>query len=93
MSISIGVGRLPLSAAVVAGAFAAGSAEAAVRVYAVNWSLPASGELYVSLNNLTTGPVTSSSSVSGWDMRISSPSARSRSFQIPATAPTRRSMQ
>jgi MYXO-CTERM domain-containing protein len=85
MSISIGVGRLPLSAAVVAGAFAAGSAEAAVRVYAVNWSLPASGELYVSLNNLTTGPVTSSSSVSGWDMRISSPSARSSlDFSFPA---------
>jgi hypothetical protein len=76
---------LPLSAAVVAGAFAAGSAEAAVRVYAVNWSLPASGELYVSLNNLTTGPVTSSSSVSGWDMRISSPSARSSlDFSFPA---------
>ena len=85
MSISIGVGRLPLSAAVVAGAVAAGSAEAAVRVYAVNWSLPASGELYVSLNNLTTGPATSSSSVSGWDMRISSPSARSSlDFSFPA---------
>ena len=85
MSISIGVGRLPLAAAVVAGAVAAGSAEAAVRVYAVNWSLPASGELYVSLNNLTTGPVTSSSSVSGWDMRISSPSARSSlDFSFPA---------
>lgn len=85
MSISFGVGRLPLSAAVVAGAVAAGSAEAAVRVYAVNWSLPASGELYVSLNNLTTGPVTASSSVSGWDMRISSPSARSSlDFSFPA---------
>ena len=85
MSYSIGVARLPLSAAAVVGAVAAGSAEAAVRVYAVNWSLPSSGELYVSLNNLSTGPTSSASSVSGWDMRIASPSARtSLDFSFPA---------
>jgi hypothetical protein len=76
---------LPLAAAAVAGAVAAGSAEAAVRVYAVNWSLPSSGELYVSLNSLSTGPTSSSSMVSGWDMRIASPSSRtSLDFSFPA---------
>jgi hypothetical protein len=85
MSISFGVGRLPLAAAAVAGAVSAGSAEAAVRVYAVNWSLPSSGELYVSLNTLSAGPTSSSALVSGWDMRIASPSARtSLDFSFPA---------
>ena len=85
MSYSIGVARLPLSAAAVVGAVAAGSAEAAVRVYAVNWSLPSSGELYVSLNNLSSGPTSSASLVAGWDMRIASPSARtSLDFSFPA---------
>lgn len=76
---------MPLAAAAIAGAVAAGSAEAGVRVYAVNWSLPSSGELYVSLNTLSTGPTSSSSVVSGWDMRIASPSARtSLDFSFPA---------
>jgi hypothetical protein len=85
MSISFGVGRLPRCAAAVASAVAAGSADAAVRVHAVNWSVPSSGELYVSLNNLSSGPTSSSSMVSGWDMRIASPSARtSLDFSFPA---------
>ncbi|MFM8642779.1 MAG: hypothetical protein ACKOEP_08090 [Phycisphaerales bacterium] len=85
MSISSGVARLPLAAAAVAVGVGAGSAEAAVRVYAVNWALPSSGELYVSLNNLSTGPTSSSALVSGWDMRIASPSARtSLDFSFPA---------
>jgi hypothetical protein len=77
MSISIGVGRLPLAAAAMVGAAVAGSAEAGVRMFNVNWTLPSSGELYISLNNLTTGPTTSATIASGWDMRITSPSARS----------------
>lgn len=85
MSISFGVARLPLCAAVAVAAVAAGTAHAAVRVHAVNWSLPSSGEFYVSLNNLTTGPSMSTSAVSGWDMRISSASARaSLDFTFPA---------
>ncbi|MFM9169427.1 MAG: hypothetical protein ACKOTD_04695, partial [Phycisphaerales bacterium] len=85
MSISSGVTRLPLAAAAIAVGVGAGSAEAAVRVYAVNWAMPSSGELYVSLNNLSTGPTSSSALVSGWDMRIASPSARtSLDFSFPA---------
>lgn len=85
MSISIGIGRLPLAAGAVFGALAVGSADAAVRVFAVNWSLPSTGELYVSLNNLTTGPTMSTSVTAGWDMRIASPSSRgSLDFSFPA---------
>ncbi len=76
---------MPHAAAAVAVGLAAGSADAAVRVYAVNWALPSSGELYVSLNNLSTGPTSSSASASGWDMRIASPSTRtSLDFSFPA---------
>ena len=85
MSISLGVRRVPLAAAAACAVGLAGSADAAVRVFAVNWSLPSSGELYVSLNNLSTGPTSSASMVSGWDMRIASPSARtSLDFSFPA---------
>lgn len=66
---------------------AAGSADAAVRVHSVNWSLPPTGELYVSLNNLASGPTTSPTLVDGWDMRIASPSTRS-SLSIAFPAPT-----
>jgi hypothetical protein len=60
-------------------------AEAAVRVFAVNWTLPSTGELYVSLNNLTSGPTSSSTEVAGWDMRISSLSSRANlNFAFPA---------
>ncbi len=68
---------MPLSAAALLGVSMAGSAEAGVRMIPVSWSLPSSGELYISLNNLSSGPTTSATMSSGWDMRISSPSARS----------------
>ena len=85
MSISTGVGRGPLCAAAVLGAIASGSADAAVRVFTVNWSLPSTGELYVSLDSLTAGPTMSSVSVSGWDMRISSSQLRANlDFSFPA---------
>ena len=76
---------MPLAAAALLGASVAGSAEAGVRMFSVNWTLPSTGELYVSLNNLTSGPTTSASMVSGWDMRIASPAARtSLEFTFPA---------
>lgn len=68
---------MPLSAAALLAVSVAGSAEAGVRMMSVNWTLPSSGELYISLNTLSSGPTTSATMSSGWDMRISSPSARS----------------
>lgn len=91
MSISLGMRHLPLATAATVATALAGSAGAAVQSFAVNWSLPASGDLYVTLNNvnLSTAPSTSSTAVTGWDMRISSPANRaSLEFSFPpATAP------
>jgi hypothetical protein len=49
------------------------AAQGAIRTFAVNWS-PAAGSdsVFVAINNLSTGPTSSSTTVTGWDLQIES---------------------
>lgn len=62
-----------LVAAAAGGLVIASAAHAAVRTFTMNWT-PASGSesLFVTLNNLPSGPTSSGTAVTGWDLQIES---------------------
>ncbi len=98
MSIREGRGRAALRAgrasafAAAAGGIAlASTASAGVRNFDnLNW-VPSgsSGSVYISINNLATGPTSSASAIHGWDMQIeSSNSGNVLKFSFPPSGPS-----
>lgn len=80
-------GRLMAVAA--AGAIIASSAQATVRTYTMNWGPSAGKEsVFITIDNLQTGPTSSSTAVAGWDMQIESSNSGSvLKFNFPTSAP------
>ena len=62
-----------LVAAAAGGMAIASAAHGAVRTFTMNW-MPAAGSesVFVSINNMSSGPTSSSTSVTGWDLQIES---------------------
>jgi hypothetical protein len=62
-----------LMAAAAGGMAIASAAHGAVRTFTMNW-MPAAGSesVFVSINNLSSGPTSSSTAVTGWDLQIES---------------------
>lgn len=74
-----------LVAAAAGGMAIASAAHGAVRTFTMNW-MPAAGSesVFVSINNLSSGPTSSSTAVTGWDLQIeSSNSGNMLKFNFP----------
>jgi len=76
--------------AVAAGSVAiAAAANGAVRTFTMNWAPSAASEsVFVTIDNFSTGPTSSSSAVTGWDFQIESSNSGSvLKFNIPTSTP------
>lgn len=89
MSIDLCGVPVRLLAAAAGGVVIASSASGAVRTFTMNWGPAASSEsVFVTIDNLSTGPTSSASAVTGWDLQIeSSNSGNELKFSFPTTAP------
>jgi hypothetical protein len=86
MSSGIDMVRASTTCALAGGMLIASTADAAVRTFTMNWSPAASTEsLFITIDNLATGPTSSATAVTGWDMQIESSNSGSvLKFTFPA---------